>query len=77
MNINGRDRELMLVGRGVERKSDQMFAKAPRWKSKKAPVMRVKTTFLVQMRLKGSLFAVGRVTDLGSKLSRFSVDVSR
>lgn len=77
MNTKGRERESVEVGRGVERKSDQMFVKAPRWKSKKAPVMRVKITFLVQIRLKGNLFAVGRVNDLGSKLSTLSVEVSR
>ena len=77
VKTKGRDRESSEVGRGVERKSDQIFVKAPRWKSKKAPVIRVKITFLVQMRLKGNLFAVGRVIDLGSKLSRLSVEVSR
>ena len=50
--VKVRGREVGEVGeeRGVERKRDQRFVKAPRWKSKKAVVRRVKRTFLVKMR---------------------------
>jgi hypothetical protein len=51
---NGREEEL--VERGVERKRDQRFVKAPRWKSKNAVVRRVRRTLRVKIRVKGRVW---------------------
>jgi hypothetical protein len=68
VKVNGRETGESGAERGVERKSDQRFVNAPRWKSKNAVVIKVKITFFVKIRWKGRV-RVGRAFSLKSSSS--------